>query len=59
MDIEDHPFPQNMISATLSAGKVKVLTFEKAKKSGAVDPELQMTAEVYREVQRRRYQQNS
>jgi len=59
MDIKDHPFPQNMISAMLSARKVKVLTSEKAKKSGAVDPESQMTAEEYREVQRRRYRQNS
>jgi hypothetical protein len=59
MDIEDHPFPQNMIAATLSSGKVKVLTSEKAKESNSVDPDPQMTAEEYREVQRRRYRQNS
>jgi hypothetical protein len=59
MDIEDHPFPQNIIAVTLSLGKVKVLTSEKAKESKAVDPDSQMTTEEYREVQSRRYQQDS
>jgi hypothetical protein len=59
MDIEDHPFPQNMIAAMFSSGKVKVLTSEKAKESKAVDPDSQMTTEEYQEVQRRLYQQNS
>jgi hypothetical protein len=42
--IDDQPFSQNMVNATLPKGKVMILTSDKAKKSGAVD------TEEYREI---------
>jgi hypothetical protein len=55
MDIEGHPFPQIMVAAALPKGKAKVLTSNKAREVGTVDPESQMTAEEYHEVKIRRY----
>jgi hypothetical protein len=59
MDIERHPFPQNMVAAVLQKGKTKVLTSDKAREAGTVDPKSQMIAEEYREVKRRRDRQKS
>jgi hypothetical protein len=50
MDIEGHPFPQNMVAVALPKGKTKVLTSNNAREVGIVDLESQMTAEEYREV---------
>jgi hypothetical protein len=65
MKVDDQPFPQNMISFSVNMisandpkgkGKMKVLTSDRAKKSGAVDPDRQ----VFREELRQRVQfQNS
>jgi hypothetical protein len=59
MDIEGHPFSQNMVAAALPKGKTKVLTLDKAREAGTVDPESQMTAKEYREVKRRQDRQKS
>ena len=65
MKIDDQPFPQNMISFSVNMvsandlkgkGKVKVLTSDRAKESGAVDPDRQVTS---RELQQRVRFQNS
>jgi hypothetical protein len=48
-----------MAAAVLPRGKIRILTLEKAKAAGTVDPELQMMAEEYREVRRRRNRQKS
>jgi hypothetical protein len=51
MKLDGHPFPQNMISFSVSMvtaeekGKVKVLTSARAKQDGAVDPARQVTLE--------------
>jgi hypothetical protein len=51
MKLDGHPFPENMISFSVSMvtaeekGKVKVLTSARARQDGAVDPERQVTLE--------------
>jgi hypothetical protein len=52
MKLDGNPFPQNMIGFSINMvnavegkGKVKVLTSEKAKKDGSVDPTRQVTFE--------------
>jgi hypothetical protein len=51
MKLDDHPFPQNMISFSVNMvtaeekGKVKVLTSARAKQGGTVDPAQQVTLE--------------
>jgi hypothetical protein len=51
MKLDDHPFPQNMISFSVNMvtaeekGKVKVLTSARARQDGAIDPERQVTLE--------------
>jgi hypothetical protein len=54
MKVDDQPFPQNMISFSVNMtsasdpkgkGKTKVLTSDRAKKSGAVDPDRQVSRE--------------
>jgi hypothetical protein len=47
MKIDGHPFPTNMVevSDTSNKGKAKVLTFEWAEQSRAVDPKLQISAD--------------
>jgi hypothetical protein len=51
MKLDDNPFPQNMIGFLVNMvnavekGKVKVLTSEKAKQDGSVDPTRQVTFE--------------
>ena len=55
MKIDDNPFPrdQNMVDAKLLKGKTK------ARETGIVDPEMQISADEYREIRRRRDQQKS
>ena len=61
MKVDDNPFPkdQNMIDAKLLKGKTKVLPSTRAKETGTVDPEMQISANEYREIKRRRDQQKS
>lgn len=48
-----------MAAISWPKGKTKVLTSNRARETGAVDPELQMTADEYHEVKMRRNQQKS
>ena len=55
MEVDDNPFPrdQNMVDAKLLKGKTKVLTSTRAKKTRIVNPEMQISADKYREIKRR------
>ena len=61
MKVNDNPFPgdQNMVDARLIKGKTKVLTSIKSREAGAVDPKMQISADEYREIKRRRDEQKS
>ena len=61
MKVDDNLFPrdQNMVDARLLKGKTKVLTSTRAKETGTVDPEMQILADEYREIKRRRDWQKS
>ena len=61
MKVDDNPFPRdrNMVDARLLKGKTKVLTSVRSKETGTVDPEMQILADEYREIRRRRDQQKS
>ena len=61
MKVDDNPFPrdQNMVDAKLLKGKTKVLTSTRAKETGTVDPEMQISANEYREIKRHHDQQKS
>ena len=61
MKVDDNPFPgdQNMVDARLIKGKTKVLTSTKSKEAGTVDPKMQISADEYREIRRRRAKQKS
>ena len=61
MKIDDNPFPgdQNMVDARLIKGNTKVLTSTKSREVGTVDPKMQILADEYREIRRRRDQQKS
>ena len=48
-----------MVDARLLKGKTKVLTSTKSREAGAVDPEVQISADKYREIRRRRDKQKS
>ena len=48
-----------MVDAKLFKGKTKVLTLARARETGTVDPEMQILADEYREIKRRRDQQKS
>jgi hypothetical protein len=54
MKLDGHPFPQNMISFSVNMvtaeekGKVKVLTSDRARQDGTVDPTRQVTLEQVR-----------
>jgi hypothetical protein len=50
MKIDEQPFPQNMVNATLPKSKVMILTSDKAKKFGIVESSLQMTIEECQEI---------
>ena len=59
--VDDNPLPgdQNMVDVGLLKGKTKVLTSTRSKEIGTVDPEMQISADEYREIRRRRDQQKS
>ena len=61
MKVDDNPFPgdQNMVDARLLKGKTKVLASTKSRETGIVDPEIQISADEYREIRRHRDQQKS
>ena len=61
MEVDDNPFPrdQNMVDVKLLKGKTKVLTSTRAKETRIVDPEMQISADEYREIRRRHDQQKS
>jgi hypothetical protein len=59
MKLDGHPFPQNMVGFSVNMvtaeekGKVKVLTSDRAKQDGSVDPTRQVTVEqVHKEAPR-------
>jgi hypothetical protein len=61
MKVDDNPFSkdQNMVDAKLFKGKAKVLTSARAREAEIVDLEMQISAEEYREIKKRRDQQKS
>ena len=61
MKIDDNPFlgDQNMVDAVLFKEKTKVLTSTKSREAGTVDPKMQISADEYREIRRRRVEQKS
>ena len=61
MKVDDNPFlrDQNMVDARLLKGKTKVLTSIRSREAGTVDPEMQISADKYREIKRRRDKQKS
>ena len=61
MKVDDNPFSrdQNMVDARLLKGKTKVLTSTRSRENGTVNPEMQISADEYREIRRRRDQQKS
>ena len=56
MKVDDNPFPRdhNMVDARMLKGKTKVLTSTRSKETGTVDPEMQISADEYREIRRHR-----
>ena len=48
-----------MVNVKLLKGKTKVLTSTRAKEIGTVDPKMQISADEYREIKRRRDPQKS
>ena len=48
-----------MVDARLFKGKTKVLASTKSREAGTVDPEMQISADEYREIRRRRAEQKS
>ena len=61
MKVDDNPFPgdQNMADAWLLKGKTKVLPSTKSREARTVDPEMQISADEYREIRRRHAKQKS
>ena len=61
MKVDDNPFPgdQNMVDVGLFKGKTKVLTSAKSREARTVDPKMQISADEYREIRKRRDQQGS
>ena len=61
MKVDDNPFlrDQNMVDAKLLKGKTKVLTSTKSREARIVDPEMQISADEYREIRRRHDKQKS
>ena len=55
MKVDDNSFlkDQNMVDAKLLIGKTKVLTSTRAKETGTVDLEMQISADEYKEIKRR------
>ena len=54
MKVDDNPFleDQNMVDARLLKGKTKILTSAKSREARTVDPEMQISADEYREIRR-------
>ena len=52
MKVDDNPFlrDQNMVDARLLEGKTKVLTSTRAKETGIVDSNMQISDDEYREI---------
>ena len=48
-----------MVNARLLKGKTKILTSTKSRETGTVDPKMQISADEYREIRRRRDKQKS
>ena len=48
-----------MVDAGLFKGKTKVLTSTESREVGTVDPEMQISADKYREIRRRRAEQKN
>ena len=61
MKVDDNPLlgDQNMVDARLIKGKTKVLTSTKSKEARTVDPKMQISADEYREIRKRRAEQKS
>ena len=61
MKVDDNPFlrDQNMVDARLFKGKTKVLTSTKSKEARTVNPKMQISADEYRGIRRRRAKQKS
>ena len=61
MKVVDNPFlgDQNMVDAGLFKEKTKVLTLIKSKEAETVDPNMQISADEYREIRRRHAKQKS
>ena len=61
MKVDDNSFPedQNMVDARLLKGKTKVLTSTRSRETRTIDPEMQISADEYREIRRHRDQQKS
>ena len=61
MKVDNNPFlgDQNMVDARLLKGKTKILTSTKSREARTVDPEMQISADEYREIRRRRDKQKS
>ena len=55
MKVDDNPSlrDQNMVDTKLLKGKTKVLTSTRAKETGTVDPNMQISVDEYREIKRR------
>ena len=48
-----------MVDAGLFKGKTKVLTSTKSREAGTVNPKMEISADEYREIRRRRAEQKS
>ena len=61
MKVDDNPFlgDLNMVDAGLFKGKTKVLTSTKSKEARTGNPKMQILADEYREIRRRRAEQKS
>ena len=61
MKVDDNPFlgDQNMVDARLIKGKAKVITLTKSREARTVNPKMQISANEYREIKRRRAKQKS
>jgi hypothetical protein len=61
MKVDDNPFQgdQNMVDVGIFKGKTKVLTSARSREAGTVDPKMQVSADEYKEIRKRRDQQKS
>ena len=61
MKVDGHPFSAgtNMVDISLLKGKAKVLTLPRANESEAVDPEVQLSTDEFKEARRHHTTQKS